>query len=329
MRKFKWIIGVILISGGIFFIGSLFQEKKVTNMSMKEIIEKNYMNNEGYIHAYPNQIDSQYLSESIGLYMEYLVQANDAEAFQQEVQKLEKEFLIETDKHTFIQWAIFETAHVNALIDDVRIIAALQHASEKFEQPTYNKLAAELKQGLTEKMQLDGYYPDFYDWSYDTTSARVVLSYLSPEFFHVLTNTKQSLELLKELSHLEQVFFPEIYDLEIGDFQLAEHVHMIDQLLIASNREHIEEPSPAFQEWLIQEWDTKGKLFGQYHRTTLEPVVNYESLSVYYYLHAYFELVGENEQADKVIERAKQIEHSTELKNVHFFDFILGQQLTH
>ncbi|KZR56738.1 hypothetical protein [Bacillus badius] len=102
---------------------------------------------------------------------------------------------------------------------------------------------------------------------------------------------------------------------------------MIDQLLIAVNRKNIGYDSDQLNKWLLKEWKDKRKIFGQYDRRSLQPVVSYESLSVYYYLQAYLNQIGEQEIAKEVIDRTKQLENNLIHHNAHFFDYIHYQYL--
>src|SRR5699024_4304848 len=149
------------------------------------------------------------LSESIGLYLAYLVQIDDEARLKAEVNKLMEKFTVAKEDNLFIRWVIYEPTYANASIDDVRIINALMDASKQFNQPEYDKLAAQLKKTLAETMIVDGYYVDFYDWQYDQASTHVVLSYLIPEFVAILPNTDKSSSLLKKLTELEGTFFSE------------------------------------------------------------------------------------------------------------------------
>src|SRR5699024_9560031 len=103
-------------------------------------------------------------------------------AFRMEVDKLEQKFVVIHEGKKFIRWVIFEPTNANALIDDVRIIAALEKASDLFNEPDYKALADSLYTSLTSHLHQEGYYVDFFDWAYQVSSNRVVLSYLIPEF---------------------------------------------------------------------------------------------------------------------------------------------------
>lgn len=309
--KFVMLLLVLLVMGGC------------GNMeSVQEQIEKNYTNADGLIHAYPTEQNSEYLSETIGLYMEYLVLVEDEENFAKQFKLLKNHFLAHENGLYFLRWRLNENAATNALIDDIRIVAALEQAAEIFSNDKYKSFADKLSEAVSSVQSQGGYTVDFYDWSLEMPAQRLTLSYLddngaiTAESYEVLDNAKAS-----------EVFFPEYFDIAAKEYISSSEVHMIDQLLIALNREKRGQHSEPFAEWLKEEWNEEQKLCGRYGRQTLKATVDYESLAVYYYLHTYFSLLGEKELADEVFQHAKETAADGMLDNAHFFDFIHYQML--
>lgn len=307
---------VVLLLVGLMMGGCGIME------SAQEQVEKNYTNADGLIHAYPTEQDSEYLSETIGLYMEYLTLVEDEENFSEQVEVLKSHFLAQENDHYFIRWRLNENAATNALIDDIRIITALEQAAEIFGNEDYKIIADQLSEAVSSVQSEGGYTVDFYDWSLDMPAQRLTLSYLDDNG----AITAESYELL-DMADANEVFFPEYYDTASVQYISSNEVHMIDQLLIALNREIRGQHSELFAEWLKEEWMKEQKLYGRYDRQTLKTTVDYESLAVYYYLHAYFSTLGEIELADEVFQHAKEIAADGMLDNAHFFDFIHYQML--
>ncbi|RLQ91024.1 hypothetical protein [Planomicrobium sp. Y74] len=289
---------------------------------VQEQVEKNYTNADGLIHAYPTEQDSEYLSETIGLYMEYLVLVEDEENFSKQVELLKSHFLAQEKDYYFIRWRLNENAATNALIDDIRIITALEQAAGIFGNENYKIIADQLSEAVSSVQSEGGYTVDFYDWSLELPAQRLTLSYLDDNG----AITAESYELLNNVNASE-VFFPEYYDTAAEQYISSKEVHMIDQLLIALNRENRGQQSELFADWLKEEWNEEQKLYGRYDRQTLKATVDYESLAVYYYLHAYFSSLGESEMADEVFQHTKEITADGMLDNAHFFDFIHYQLL--
>lgn len=291
----------------------LFDDQK----AVKKIIKERYTNQQGLIHAYPHQPNSQYLSESIGLYMEYLVNTKQNEAFDEQVNHLTASF-VQNGSH--IQWLLKEGITTNAIIDDVRIIASLTKAAKVFNQPAYKKLAERLTRKISKTQRRNGYYVDYYDWSIDYPGEQITLSYLIPAFGDTLPNSEKTEKLLSTLDG-GTVFFPESFNVATGAYNKKAEVHMVDQLLIALNREHQGLPSPAFRQWLIDQWK-EGTIYGRYDRKTLKPTVSYESIAVYALAAHYFHQIDQQDKAEKIITYNKTLYDEMIENKLHFFDFI-------
>lgn len=285
--------------------------------SVQEHVEKHYSTAEGLIHAYPEDQDSDYLSESVGLYLDYLLLAEDEQTFHEQYQLLKEHFVETEDDAFFVRWRLNEEASTNALIDDIRIASALERGAELFGNKKYAELAATLNKTISAVQQHEGYTVDFYDWSLSLPAERLTLSYLNKSN----AISEKSIGLLKNTDD-SRVFFPEYYDTAQKKYMNNEEVHLIDQLLIALNREKTGQHSGLFLSWIKEEWTSEHKLFGRYDRETRESTVDYESLAVYYYLHAYLSLMEEEAMADEVVQRAKDIATEDMLSQAHFFDYI-------
>ena len=285
--------------------------------SVQTLVAQNYTDADGLIHAYPGDRDSEYLSESIGLYMEYLLLVQDEQTFSQQYDILKEHFLVQENEFHFIRWRLKENATVNALIDDIRILSALEGAAETFGNEEYRELSIMLSEAISSVQVQDTHTVDFYDWPLALPAQRMTLSYADDN----QAITAESFELLENADDAN-VFFAEFYDTAANKYISGSEVHMIDQLLIAMNREKRGLHSEEFSKWLKKEWAMEQKLYGRYDRKTFRATVEYESLAVYYYLHAYFLALDETESADEVLLHANEIATEEMLSNAHFFDFI-------
>ncbi|KYG59302.1 hypothetical protein [Planococcus maritimus] len=292
-------------------------EEAVVEKAIPEGFAENYFDEKRFIHAYPSAPDSQYLSESIGLYMEYLVMMEDAEQFELQYNNLLDEFVVEKEEDFFIKWLIYEDASVNALIDDIRIAAVLREAAELFGQPEYSDTADRIIETISRIQTNNGYTVDYYDWQVEFPAQRVTLSYL-------IDDVPKDMNADRVLENVDasEVFFPEYFDVVNEVYVKSEVVHPIDQLLIAINRERIGLSSDLFEEWLKTEWAEEGRLFGRYDRETLQPAVRYESLAMYFFMNEYFLIIGEDQAAEEVKTRATEMIEENGEGETHFFDFI-------
>jgi len=333
MKKFVLFGALAICSLAVLYFGWKFYQHQETENAQQKLsnkvlttVKNHYTSKEtGMIHAYPEQPNTAFLSESVGLYLEYLVQTNRKETFAQFYQAFRKQFLVQRADDVFIKWQLEKDTHVNALIDDVRIAKSLQHAAEQFKQPAYQALADQLLATISKQQKTNGFYADYFDWSISRPGNRLTLSYLTPAFFEVFANRSQEKSLLVQAED-GNIFFSEYYDLKKRQLVSQEIVHMVDQLLIALNRQAAGIASPHFDSWLKNEWNQHQKLYGQYSRKQKKPAVSYESLSVYHYLHMYWTKIGEKKMAAEAQQRAEEIASSS-LKHAHFFDYIHYQFL--
>lgn len=293
------------------------EEQPVEQKAVPENFGERYFDQNNYIHAYPNALDSQFLSESIGLYMEYLVMMEDEEKFAEQYENLLDEFVVEEGENFFVNWLIFEDATVNALIDDIRIAAALREADALFGQPEYSETADRIIETISRVQTNNDYTVDYYDWEVEFPAQRVTLSYLIAD-----VPEDMNADRLLENVEADAVFFPEYFDVADEVYVENEIVHMIDQLLIAINRERIGLSSDLFEEWLKTEWEEEGRLFGRYDRESLDATVTYESLAMYFYMNEYLLVIGEDEMAEEVKARATEVAEANADGETHFFDFI-------
>ncbi|WP_066187906.1 MULTISPECIES: hypothetical protein [Gracilibacillus] len=304
----------------LFFISLLFLLagcRVSMDESVQQQVEDAYMSEQGLIHAYPNQEDSQYLSESVGLYLEFLLQVEDKDRFAEQVALLQDYFVQTSDGASFIAWELTDNTQVNALIDDVRIIKVLKEASDTFSEPAYDELAEDLLMVIKQTQIWKDVFVDYYDWEYQTTANRITLSYLIPAFFQFFPEAAANRLILENASG-DPVFYPEYFELSTQTYQFDGEAHMVDQLLIALNKEQV---NMAFEDWIIKEWEREDRLYGRYDKETLESTVEYESLAVYGYLHRFFMKIGDEDLAEEVFQRAEVLAQES-AGQLHFFDFI-------
>lgn len=318
MKKYKLIMIMFVVLLIAFFMWS----KNGDGVTVQKYVKEHYMS-DSLISSYQTGEDEQYLSESIGLYMKYLLLGGYDEAFREQVDVLKKHFLLSNEKGIYIRWSLDEHAAANALIDDVRIIQALIKGSLSFKEQEYQKLADELRDSLVSLQYEDGLYRDFSDWTTGEPAGRITLSYLTDDFFRTLTDTDETEELLLNALTIEGPFFPEYYNISKQAYQYSDEVHMVDQLLIAANKVKRGQELPLFNNWLLTQLEEEGKVFGRYDRNSGKPLVLYESLAVYAFTYDYLLLIGEEQVAERMWNHVIELEKSIASEEEHFFDYIL------
>lgn len=331
MRNSTKILIILLIVNGIllWFILQNSAEEKVID----DIINQHYTNEDGIISNYPLGFDSthtiEFLSESIGLYLQYLLLTNQKEAFNDVFLAFVDQFVVYNDLGAWVKWQTGPEFSVNASIDDYRIIKVLIEAAHTFNEEAYEQLSLELKNTIQNHQLNNGYYVDIYDWNHELAGSTVFISFITVPIVKELEYHDKTLNLLIDIPvDDDSPFFLEVFNVHDYSYEAVnvDYVHMIDQLIIAMERNRTGLPSPQFDEWLFSEI-SNNKLFGRYDRTNLNPTVDYESASVYAYLYFYLLEIEQIEKAEWTYNKLKQMKNEmvNDISNVHFFDLILTE----
>lgn len=247
-------------------------------------IYHNLMNGKGLIKTDLSDQPS-YLSESLGLWMEFLVSKNDAPHFQEQYQHLTDSFLM---SNHLVTWKIQngQASETNALIDDMRIMLSLDQAAAKWDRSDYAQAARNIGEALKTYNMNNGLFTDFYDSQ--AASKDVTISYVMPDALAVLKKngiideeTEQRNADVLYSAPLKNGFLPKTYSSETKEYTYDSEVNLIDQLYAAWNLPEGDEKAAVLADWIKQKFQTNGKLYGRYSADTKEPAVQYESPSVY------------------------------------------------
>ncbi|EUJ32943.1 hypothetical protein MFLO_04980 [Listeria floridensis FSL S10-1187] len=207
------------------------EKKQPRETAVSAYIDKHYLAKDGLIIDYQGVKNPHYLSESVGLYMEYLVLVNDSARFHKLYQALERELAVEDGSKIFIKWEKGANVHVGAFIDDLRIYQALVEASRNFSYPDYadfadRLIAAEKKYGTNRNGPVD-----FFDFDTKQQAKTLHLSYYKVKAMKQAGFAKTDFDPLKNVPAAP--FFAEIYQNKHYETTGTE-VNMIDQMLIAN-----------------------------------------------------------------------------------------------
>lgn len=230
---------------------------------------------------------NQRLSESIGLWLEYLIVKEDIVEFRKTIQVIEDYFLL---RNNTISWEIKDgnKATTNALIDDLRIIEALFREGERSNEPEFIKLAKKISEAVLQHNRYENYFVDFYDMQFNYANDRLTLSYLNPEAFRYmasydLISDDSLMELFAFMENipLDNGFYPKTFHVSEQVFYYDDTINLIDQLYTAIHLERAGIQTEPLFDWLKDTFYKNGLLYGRYHRETKEPSVLYEAPSVY------------------------------------------------
>ncbi|WP_214828562.1 hypothetical protein [Exiguobacterium algae] len=227
---------------------------------------------------------NEYLSESLGLYMLFLVNEGRSDEFAAQVKVLRHYFLHESG---MVSWELkgntmsIEANPTNAWIDDARICRALIRAAETFSTPSYALLAEEIQSALDSYSFVDGLPVDFTDLNTKEVGSRVTLSYLDYDMLNSLSNERVvAAKRLLENAPTDGPFYAKYYDTQHKTYHFDNTINLIDQLYVALRYEQFGLNTTEFFTFLVSELQN-GIVYGRYDRRTEQPVVQYESQAVY------------------------------------------------
>ncbi len=231
--------------------------------------------------------DDLALSESLGLWMEYLVMKKDSERFQEAYETLLDMFLL---KEALVAWQVEDgvVADTNALIDDIRIIKALGQEGERTGSENYIETATKMTKSILKYNRQGDQFVDFYDVVHRYANEELTLSYIDIEAFDYLYKLDLLSQKLWENIHvflgnipLKNGFLPKSYHTVNSTFQYEQTVNLIDQVYTAIHVERSGAQTDDFYQWLKDEFYKNHFLYGRYDLDTKKRAVDYESASVY------------------------------------------------
>jgi len=215
----------------------------------------------------------QMLSESTGLMMEYALRTNRQALFDTQVDFLRKRLMT---REGGIRWVYekdgpYGDVHVNAAIDDLKIIAALLDASERWEDGGYGRLADRLARVLFERGTAGDLLPDYYDWRYGEQADEITSSYLDlgalgkladryPEWRPILDRARSLLESARGPGGL----FLKTYRISEGRWIDQDSFNMIDVLYVAHHLAADGADISDTADMIERKWREDGRLSASY-----------------------------------------------------------------
>ncbi|MGM7636816.1 glycosyl hydrolase family 8 [Bacillus sp. Hm123] len=264
------------------------EENYTTNeLATEQFIRSHLLTKEGFIQTDVQKRANVFLSESLGLWMLYLVESGREKEFDQQVNLLQDHFL---DPSSLVYWEITEgkPSKVNAWIDDARIMRALYKAAHIFDHPEYIEIAKEIGESLNDYAFEQKWPVDYVDIPTKAKSSIITISYLDSEALDILQqlqirSTKDSNSLRKWVQSIpvQNGFYPKSFNTKSKTFHYDKEINLIDQLYVAYHLEQANVSTDHFASWVNQEFKKEKKLVGRYHFETKIPSVTYESPAVY------------------------------------------------
>ncbi|MGE7544677.1 glycosyl hydrolase family 8 [Sporosarcina newyorkensis] len=289
MKKRTLFIVIIVASLGIYGVWipveSRDSSKPKENLAAEQFIQKYLVKGDGRIQTDLLDQKDIYLSETVGLWMDYLLEKNDNAQFRDTVDTLKKYFLT---KHYLVAWELRgnEKAPANAFIDDLRIMAALYRAGEKWNHPVYTKLAENMEASLLRYQTRNRWFVDHIDLESKYQGDTITLSYIIPDGFEQMQSLpeewkSQTKQLLVGAPASSRGFYPKSYNTLSDKFSFDTEVNLIDQFYVGYHRAQWNGDVEPLLKFAKSAFAKEGKLYGRYSLNSGEPVVAFEAAAVY------------------------------------------------
>ncbi|MGE7919671.1 glycosyl hydrolase family 8 [Viridibacillus sp. NPDC093762] len=316
---------------------------EVPKVETEAFIQKYLIQKDGRIRTNLTDRTDNYLSESVGLWMQYLVERDSYNQFQNQVEVLRSFFLTNDN---LIAWELNgeEKAATNAAIDDLRIVDALFNAGEQWGNPAYTKLAQQLGERFVSVQIKNKLMVDYVDLKSKKQSNEVTISYIIPSGFDHLQSAglissdvyEANRNLLLKAPLSKNGFYPKYYDVEKANYYYDEEINLIDQLYVGYHSSQWKGNTDKVMQFLKKDFATNGgKLFGRYDAETFRPTVNYEAPSVYALAILFSLERGDKKFAQQLYNRMRILQQSNkkqeyyggyidvETQETHAFDNLL------
>lgn len=345
IRKLIALLAIILMSGCHQNEGSLERDESIKNqLPTEQFLQKHLMGKDGRMQTNMTDRQDEYLSETLGLWMEYLLITNDEARFREQVDVLKDVFLA---KNGLVIWEVKneEESSVNAFIDDLRVVDLLYLAGEQWNERSYTKLANKMSKALARYQTKDQFLVDFVDIYSKEKGSDVTLSYIMPGGLdkmkkkgHLPQETYDGMRtILGEAPVTSTGFFPKKYNIDAKEYIYEDEINMIDQFYIGYHRAKWGKETRALMQNAKEIFQAnEGKIYGRYDAKTKEPTVGYESVAAYALAILMSFEVGEIDFANDLYEQMKTLRVNDEAssyyggymnldtKETHTFDNLLA-----
>lgn len=334
MRKFSEILVVCVVFVICMYILFGCQREKYVKSNERErlptqqFIEEHLLKN-SWLQTDITGRSKEYLSESIGLWMEFLVEQNEPIQFEEQVQLVEKHFLT---KDNTVSWRILndEKSTVNALIDDLRIMQALYNGTVLWEEESYEKLANHMASTMVNLNGMDGILVDYYDVKTFSRANFVTMSYIIPEAYDMLyekgfiTENQHTANrnLVANAPLSKEGFFPQRYNVTTKSYEYEEEINLIDQYYIGYHRAQWGYDVQNLVNLTKEAMASEGVLYGRINPKTKKATVDYESAAVYALAILMMLELEENQLAKQLYDQALTLRIS-DSDNIYYGGYIV------
>lgn len=305
MKRF-FIIGLTFLLIACQQATETARTEPVTDDETEAFLRTHLMNEKGWLQTNRTTRKTEYLSESLGLWMLVLVEYGDEQTFQAITDTLPEW----TASNKLIYWQKIDGTNsaANAWIDDFRIAYALRLAAEKWSSATYQKQSDKLVRQLIAHHYEGNTVVDFYDFKSKRSGDVQTTSYYNEWAMEEILPSDLYEEFYMNRLKEEQdgsIFPPTRYIIGEG-YEFDTEVNLIDVLYTLLYRETWGEVEQASYDYLAATYEKSNRLVGRIDRHTTKPIVTYEAPAVY----ALFGLVawqqGDDDFAQSILTKLQQ-----------------------
>jgi hypothetical protein len=252
------------------------------------------------------------LSESVGMLMQYALEAGSQTLFEKQYLFLDEVFTV---KKNIIVWKVDQDNNItnsNALIDDLRITGTLITAYEKWGTKKYLRKAIEIADGLKTYNMKNSTLVDYYDYKVEKSGDTLTLTYIDLETIKKLTVYdkewegiyNRSLDILQNgKADSNGIFFNLKYNVLNNTYMKVDKVNMIDQLIIAENLLKAGLKPEATLSWIANYFNYYGYIVNDYYVKDKKQASVNESPAVYALCSRVFLMAGDKIMAKKFYDR--------------------------
>lgn len=176
---------------------------------------------------------------------------------------------------------------MNATVDDLRIIRALDEASIAFGSKSYKKESEAYGNRFYQYNVVNGKLRDFYDPTYKITNSFISLCYIDAASLELASlSSKKKADLEANMLQIVQKgylsdsfpFYQTRYDFNTNDYQ-SEGINTVESLLTILNLAEVKQEQAASIRY-IKDQVKAGTLYGQYDRNG-KPLNDVRSTGIY------------------------------------------------
>ena len=271
-------------------------------------VETHFLTQKGDIYSYigPEGKDTDTLSESVGMLLDYCAARGRKDLFDREFLFLKGRLLV---KDRFIRWKTGKKeATCNAAVDDFRILRALLEGYEKWKVKDYIETAGLIAQAIYDNQVVGRNLCELYDWVDRSVKKSIPLCYLDLYTMNRLSVFNRNWKIVADngMNNIASgriggtlPLFYKYLDYGTGlyhideEYVLGKGICITYSLLTALHMAEVRQDTGYFSSWLRNE-AKRGKLYGWYDPDTLEPSRDIENAAVYALASIYAAKLGDN-----------------------------------